>query len=61
MTLARVKWPDRTRELLQRLEELAPAARSEPFLAPAVTFYRSELGPDRSRYSVVERVEPGLS
>ena len=55
VTLGRVKWIDRARELGRRLEELSAQAASAPFAAPAVTLYRSELGGDGSRYSVLSR------
>jgi RNA 2',3'-cyclic 3'-phosphodiesterase len=57
VTVARVKFPDRARELISRLEELSASAVSEPFAAPSVTLYRSELDPRGARYSVIERRE----
>lgn len=55
VTLARVKFADRARELTSRLEELSADVVSEPFAAPSVTLYRSELDPRGARYSVLER------
>jgi len=43
------------RELGRRLEELSPLAASAPFAATAVTLYRSELGGDGSRYTMLSR------
>lgn len=56
VTLARVKSPARSRILAARLEELSPDVVGEPFAPPAVTLYRSELGGQGARYTVLERV-----